>query len=339
MFSQSWRPGQSSKLVGLNPAAPEFKHESIPTMAKPNINLDDLSNYVAIDVEHTPVVGGYSWPTQVSIVDGNLKTLLNEYIVMEKTPIVEISKKRVQDNIQFKRIRKFYADVKPQITSLLKDKIVVGHDLIHDFKVLGLNTKAYKTIDTATLPFFMQTKRVPQKLRNLAKQYLHVSIQQGIHDSLIDARTTMDVFLTFKDKDVYKFPYPHNNIERSIKILKEAEKYGLTDKKQFNSDTIDDTNLLIFPKPMPHVNYTANLEQVFPPPPPNPRGKLITKYMANIYGPHNLLGLNEAPLRNHTRRNRYRYEQNLEGLFPAKPKSKWQSFKNIFSRKKTRRRM
>lgn len=79
MSVQTWAPSKKPK-ASQKPTATHIRFDNNGAVAAPStaeIDPDDLSNYVAIDVEHTPVVEGGSWPTQVSIVDGNLKTLLN----------------------------------------------------------------------------------------------------------------------------------------------------------------------------------------------------------------------------------------------------------------------
>lgn len=284
---------------------------------------------------------------------------------MEKTPRSKPKEQRARNNIRFGRMRQPYAHVKPQIEEVLRNKIIIGYSLNEDFKTLGLDPRKYTLIDTAKLPIFMQRHKQsshlyrlqPKTLKNLTKQHLKKQIQDGIHDSLIDAIANMELFLKFKEDKLYTFPHPFNTIEVAQRVSEDARRYGLLHPKYKGPD------LLQFPQPVPPTNYTANLEQVFP---PNPRGHLITKHMVNLPVPprygnnleglfppatsgqlinthmanlpvmNNLLGLN-APPRANTRRNRY--AQNLEGLLPAKPKSAWQKVKNMLSRKKSRRRV
>jgi hypothetical protein len=64
----------------------------------------------------------------------------------------------------------------------------------------------------------------------------------------------MDLFLKFKDKDLYKFNYPYENINYSKKVLEEVKKYGLNQEKN------NVPNLLEFSKP---VNYSTVLEELY----------------------------------------------------------------------------
>ena len=84
------------------------------------------------------------------------------------------------------------------IAKILKNKIVVGHSLKNDFNVLLLRHSRNMIRDTATYRPYMRNsfgnKFKPRALRDLAKQYLQITIQEGEHDPGIDARTAMELY-------------------------------------------------------------------------------------------------------------------------------------------------
>jgi hypothetical protein len=326
--------------------------------------MDDLSNYVALDVEHLVVRDekgkNVNYPTQVSIIDGNGNILFNKYIKIEGTPLVKPSARRVKFNKKHKIQRVPYSSVKDEIVNFLKDKTVIGHDLEHDFKSLGLNINDFKLIDTAKLPFYMKSKLSSQRLKNLTDVYLDRVIQQDLHNSLIDAKASMDLFLKFKEGDKYKFKYPHKNIIYAKKVLEEAKKYGLSPKnKELVQEKNTGPNLLEFSGPN---NYSKELEELYKNMPKYernlidfpvveeksntnlinfPKSKNYSNELAELYKKtsnnymkelmelykndpkHRAKLINEHMRNINTRKiNRSNYEKNLEGLFPIK--TKWQ---------------
>ena len=79
-----------------------------------------------------------------------------------------------------------------EIKTMLADKIIIGHDLRHDFNAIGMNHPSSMTRDTSELAI-LQLDCTPS-LRLLAKVCLNINIQEGNHSSLIDAHACMDIY-------------------------------------------------------------------------------------------------------------------------------------------------
>ena len=68
---------------------------------------------------------------------------------------------------------------------MVEGKIVVGHDLVNDLKVLKIEHEAF--IDTVALLPHHFGLPLKNKLKNLAQEHLGRPIQWGVHDPLEDA--------------------------------------------------------------------------------------------------------------------------------------------------------
>ena len=156
---------------------------------------------VAIDCEMVGVGPGgrRSVLARVSVVDffGNclLDTFVrvNEKVTDYRTHISGITPQQLVCGtaMPFHTCRKLVQD-------LVRNKILVGHGLENDLKVLGLNHPWFGIRDTAFYEPYMRVvgtkgRRAPRKLKELAKGHLGILIQQpGLsHNSMEDACAAM----------------------------------------------------------------------------------------------------------------------------------------------------
>lgn len=89
------------------------------------------------------------------------------------------------------------------VNAILDERVIVGHDLRHDLKLLRRHQQRSQLLrDTAFFPSLRpyDFKGGLPSLRSLAKLHLGVDIQTGIHDSIEDARTAMHLYLLFRDE-------------------------------------------------------------------------------------------------------------------------------------------
>jgi RNA exonuclease 4 len=92
-----------------------------------------------------------------------------------------------------------FETVQKEVAEILQGRILVGHALRNDLKVLFLSHPRRAIRDTSRYKLFRKfaNGRTPS-LRKLAEEVLGVKIQQGEHDSVIDARTALQLYLLYR---------------------------------------------------------------------------------------------------------------------------------------------
>ena len=93
-----------------------------------------------------------------------------------------------------------FREVQRDVAAFLRNRVLVGHYLKADLHVLGLAHPRADVRDTAWLPKFREAAggRAP-RLKDLAERVLGLSIQNGEHDSVEDARVAMMLYKTEKE--------------------------------------------------------------------------------------------------------------------------------------------
>ncbi|KAL0944608.1 RNA exonuclease 4 [Colletotrichum truncatum] len=159
-----------------------------------------VGKYIAMDCEMVGVgQGGYeSALARVSIVDFHGRQIYDSYVKPQekvtdwRSAVSGILPKHM-------RFARDFDEVQAQVAELLRDRILVGHDVKHDLDALKLSHSIKDIRDTSNHPGFKKfsNSRKPA-LRRLAEEILNVTIQSGAHSSIEDARVTMLLFRKHK---------------------------------------------------------------------------------------------------------------------------------------------
>ena len=88
-----------------------------------------------------------------------------------------------------------------EVAELIDGRLLVGHAIQNDLRVLFLSHPKAKTRDTQKCKLLR--RKYPAlgglvSLKNLAKHVLDVAIQEGEHDSIVDAQVTMRIYMMFR---------------------------------------------------------------------------------------------------------------------------------------------
>ena len=170
----------------------------------------EIGKYIAMDCEFVGVgpEGKESALARISIVNYFGHVVLDEFVkprekdVEWRTWVSGIKPEHMKNAITFKEAQKKTADI-------LEGRILVGHALKHDLEALMLSHPKSLLRDTSRhLPFRkLYAKGKTPSLKKLTKEVLKISIQEGEHSSVEDARATM---LLYK-KEKTEFEKIHRN--------------------------------------------------------------------------------------------------------------------------------
>lgn len=147
---------------------------------------------------------------RVAICDFNGKRLMDKYVI-PKEGIDKISDYRTNFSgitpeklTRLDKKRHSFEKVKGEVEKLIEGKVIVGHGLINDLKVLDLEIPSNRKWDSTELDIFKKNhptlKRAPRKLKEIAKEFAGNNIQlpdrEG-HSPLEDARAAMNLYRIF----------------------------------------------------------------------------------------------------------------------------------------------
>lgn len=162
--------------------------------------FEGLTKAVAIDCEMVGVGpdGEDSILARVSLVNQFGKCIYDKYVKPTekvtdyRTHVSGIRPEDIKEGEHIDTVRRDVADI-------LQGRIVVGHAIHNDLKILLLDHPKKKIRDTQKYgPFKKIAKSGRPALRVLCREVLNVKVQQGEHSSVQDAQATMRLYTTVK---------------------------------------------------------------------------------------------------------------------------------------------
>lgn len=166
----------------------------------PNVSMQediDMSHYLVLDCEFVGV-----GPTKksalgrCSIVNHRGEILFDRFV---KPPEVVTDYRTPWSGLRPRNIRCGIPFVAAQemIRAIIKDKVVIGHAVHNDFRVMGLTHPVHLIRDTASCKLLREMANLPNgvcALRKLTFVLLGRTIQKKEHCSVADARACLDLF-------------------------------------------------------------------------------------------------------------------------------------------------
>ncbi|XP_071319688.1 RNA exonuclease 4 [Trachinotus anak] len=162
--------------------------------------FEGLTRAVAIDCEMVGVGpdGEDSILARVSLVNQFGKCIYDKYVKPTekvtdyRTAFSGIRPEDIKDGEDVRTVQR-------EVAEILKGRIVVGHAIHNDLKILLLDHPKKKIRDTQKYkPFKKTVKSGRPSLKLLCREILNVKVQQGEHSSVQDAQATMRLYTLVK---------------------------------------------------------------------------------------------------------------------------------------------
>ncbi|CAI5443336.1 unnamed protein product [Caenorhabditis angaria] len=199
------RRAQEALEEAMNSQKKSREHYDIPVLIKDD-EIGEATQLMALDCEY---VGGGNEGNidilaRVSIVNDKGKIVYDKYVrPTEKVTDyrTQVSGIRPEDLSKTSQKCLTFDQVQKETTKLIEGKMIVGHAIHNDFRVLKIAHGRKMTRDTAkclVLKQRVQQNRGTPSLKKLAKEVLGIDIQQGEHCSIQDARVALRLYEAVK---------------------------------------------------------------------------------------------------------------------------------------------
>ncbi|MGH0177273.1 UNVERIFIED_CONTAM: hypothetical protein FKN15_074745 [Acipenser sinensis] len=184
------------KRIGVKQSKPQELEKSLVK----EHGFEGLTKAVAMDCEMVGVgqSGEDSIVARVSIVNHFGKCIYDKYVKPTekvtdyRTAVSGIRPKDLKKGINVKVVQKEVADI-------IQGRILVGHAIHNDLKILFLDHPKRKIRDTQKYkPFKAIVKCGRPSLKLLSKNILNVKVQEGEHSSVQDSQATMKLYTSVK---------------------------------------------------------------------------------------------------------------------------------------------
>lgn len=193
---------EAAKIARRNLGLETEQSQSVEQVLVKEKAFDGLTRAVAMDCEMVGVgpKGEDSIVARVSIVNQFGKCVYDKYVKPTekvtdyRTAVSGIRPQNINTGEDFKTVQK-------EVAEILKGRILVGHALKNDLKVLLLDHPQKKIRDTQRYkPFKQRVKSSRPSLKLLCEKLLNVQVQTAEHCSIQDAQAAMRLYTLEKKK-------------------------------------------------------------------------------------------------------------------------------------------
>ena len=204
------KSNRSRNQGGIKKNKKSTRRRPTPKVIFAELTPEEKSNYLAIDCEMVGIgPSGYtSRLARVSIVNYDGEIVYDTHVKVDE-PVTDyrtfVSGITAEDLSSESAVT--FDEAQSQVMTLIQDKILVGHGLKNDFKVLGITHPWYLTRDTAKYEPFCKVpgptdynptnaQFIPKKLKVLAKDKLGMIIQEEgkCHCPVEDAVAALELY-------------------------------------------------------------------------------------------------------------------------------------------------
>lgn len=132
---------------------------------------------------------------RVSIVNSKGETVYDKFVQPTekvtdyRTPVSGVRAEDIEHG-------EIFVKVKKEVSQILKNKLLVGHALEHDLKVLRISHPKHMIRDTSRYGQFKKlTEGRTPGLKRLTLHFLGANIQEGEHSSVQDAKAALQLYM------------------------------------------------------------------------------------------------------------------------------------------------
>lgn len=161
-------------------------------------NLETLGKYIAMDCEMVGVADDMSVLARVSIVNYHGHVVYDTYVRPKekvtdwRTWVSGVKSFHMRDAPSFEKVQ-------AEVAKILDNRVLVGHAVHNDLKVLLLSHPRRMIRDTSRFSGYRKlAKGRTPGLKKLAEVILGRDIQSGQHSSVQDAQATMELYKKVK---------------------------------------------------------------------------------------------------------------------------------------------
>jgi RNA exonuclease 4 len=200
IISSNWMALKANGLTAKKSIVKRFPPDD--SKHKDPRRKSENQKYVALDCEMVEGKSIEHMLARVSIVDFEGRVVYDAYV----KPREEVRDYRTSiTGITMETLRRRgepFQVVRSRVAGILKDKIVVGHALHHDFETLEIPRPDDQQIRDTCLNSALKppNRKQTPSLRLLSEYWLDRKVQDGSHSSVEDARMAMLLFKKFKDQ-------------------------------------------------------------------------------------------------------------------------------------------
>eukprot|EP00095_Tigriopus_kingsejongensis_P011035 maker-scaffold109_size355148-snap-gene-1.27 protein:Tk11035 transcript:maker-scaffold109_size355148-snap-gene-1.27-mRNA-1 annotation:"rna exonuclease 4" len=198
------RKSQSKRYVNSPEDVPQVEEDGDPTIERNGLvkekSFKGLTKVIAIDCEMVGVgfQGKDSILARVSIVNHFGHCIYDKYVKPRekvtnyRTAVSGIRPEDLENGADF-------MTVQTEVSKMFDGRVLVGHAIHHDMKVLLLaHPKKFIRDTSAYKPFRNAFHGRTPSLKNLTSRMLGVQVQEGEHSSVQDAQATMRLYTMFR---------------------------------------------------------------------------------------------------------------------------------------------
>ncbi|XP_049864773.1 uncharacterized protein LOC126365994 [Schistocerca gregaria] len=192
--SESTTNGKWDNSADVKNAAEQFTSVTAPH------NSNRLTKEIALDCEMVGTDDKTDMVARVSLVNKFGDCVYDKYVAPTekvhdyRTWVSGIRPENLKNAEDFKQVQK-------EVAELLRGRLLVGHALRNDLKVLYLSHPRRYTRDTQRFKLFRELAKTKRpSLKKLAAAVLNVNIQEGEHSSVEDARVAMQLYMIYQKK-------------------------------------------------------------------------------------------------------------------------------------------